>query len=187
MSNAASSATSLAIAAVGGLGVGGGMLLPRLPTTWRSFFRHAADVMDDPRASDATPSAVRRAFQDNDYYETDGPESQAEALFTEQFVHMLGPYGAAFMAGWSLRGTTQAPSVRGACRTFIGAVAAAATSATAGRRRRRDRSSSQQSDLAALVAELRSGGDAARQAAAKELAAGNGQPARQGSKKGKTQ
>ena len=100
---------------------------------------------------------------------------------------MLGPYGAAFMAGWTLRGTVQAPSVWSGFRTFIGAVAAAATAATAGRTRRRERSSSQQADMAALVEELRSGGKAARKAAAEKLVSGSGagQPARQGSKKGK--
>ena len=92
-----------------------------------------------------------------------------------QLVRLLGPYGAAFMAGWTPRGAPQYSLFRRSVSVFIEAIGAAAVAATSRKFRRRSQRNSQagqaQLDLEALVEELRTGGAGAQRAAAKHLAA----------------
>jgi hypothetical protein len=169
--------TSLAIAIAS---AGGGMLLPRPSNPWRSFLRYATAAVDDSRDSRAVevpPQAQRQRIADLDYYEaadiTEDPNSLLDA-WGQQLVpaHLVV---AAFSAGWVARGHASL------ARRILAAIAEVALRPAHAARGRRQNSSAGQppaeQDLASLVAELRSGGEAARQAAAQQLAAATSKPA----------
>ena len=181
MNPAASS--SVAIAACG---LGGGLLLPRPSHSWRTLLRYAADVAGDSRAIDVSPA--HEASLDDDYFEA-GDEGNEAEVFPEFLSRYLGPYSAAFMAGWTLRGAFGAvngPAVRGGLSAFLEALGAAVVATFSRQSRgRSNRASQSQRDLQSLVRELGSGGDSALRAAAQQIAATQGANARPAKKKSK--
>jgi hypothetical protein len=166
--------TSLAIAVAS---LGGGMLLPRPSNPWRALLRHAVAAADDSGAIDVTPQSQRQRNEDLDYYEADGGTEDPNTLLNA-FGQQLVPANllvAAFSAGWVARGHASF------ARRILATIAEVALRPTrAARSRRRNASIAQspaEQDLASLVADLRCGGEAARQAAAQQLAGASGKPA----------
>ena len=126
---------------------------------------------------------VAERFQsDQDAYDDDG--NSVGPAVADRLMQQLGPYGAAFMAGWSLRGTLRAPRLRVTVSAFIAVGAAAVAATSRSLRPRSNRASQAKQDLQALVRELQTGGDAAQRTAAQQLAASKS-PANKGPRKSK--